>query len=169
MKKLYIKADFGDADYGHYLAIITDETFERFLPVFKAINDFEPYIIRHRYGGVDYSNWESRREDLGEMSLEEKYPDIIKGLKLLHLPKMQKKRNFYATKAELLRFVFNLYIRHAPDSLTNAHSDWETNFLPVLFKVKRKKFRIFCIVPVVMHGLHPMKDKEKFVESFFFF
>lgn len=80
MKKLYIKADFGDADYGHYLAIITDETFERFLPVFKALNDFEPYIRRHRYGGVDYSNWESRREDLGEMSLEEKYPDIDKKL-----------------------------------------------------------------------------------------
>ena len=80
MKKLYIKADFGDADYGHYLAIITDETFERFLPVFKAINDFEPYIRRHRHGGIDYSNWVSRREDLGDMSLKEKYPGIGKEL-----------------------------------------------------------------------------------------
>lgn len=78
MKKLYITADFNDADYGHYLVIINEETFEKFLPLIKAINDFEPYVRRSSYGGVDYNNWESHREDLGELPIEEKYSQFDK-------------------------------------------------------------------------------------------
>lgn len=78
MKKLYITADFNDADYGHYLVIIDEETFKMFLPLIKAINDFEPYVRRSSYGGVDYNNWESHREDLGELPIEEKYPHFSK-------------------------------------------------------------------------------------------
>ena len=80
MKKLYIKADFNDADHGCCLVTISDGTFERLLPVMKAINNFEPYVARHSYGGVDYSNWKSHREDLGQLPLEEKYPGIDKSL-----------------------------------------------------------------------------------------
>ena len=85
---------------------------------------------------------------------------FVKGLNLLHSPKMQKKRNIYATKAELLRYVFNLCIKHAPDSLINTHSDRETNLLPFLFMGKQEKFRIFCIELIAKHGIHPMKDEE---------
>lgn len=78
MKKLYITADFNDADYGYRLIVIDEETFNKFLPLIKAINNFEPYIIRSSFGGIDYNNWESHREDLGEMSIEEKYPQFDK-------------------------------------------------------------------------------------------
>ena len=80
MKKLYIKADFNDADYGYCLVTISEEVFERLLPVMKAINNFEPYVARHMHGGIDYSNWKSHREDLGQLPLEEKYPGIDKSL-----------------------------------------------------------------------------------------
>lgn len=73
MKKLYITGDFNDADYGHYLVVIDEETFEKFLPVIEAINNFEPYVRRSSFGGVDYNNWESHREDLGEIPIEKKY------------------------------------------------------------------------------------------------
>ena len=80
MKKLYITADFNDADYGYYLVRIDEETFERLLPVINAINNYEPYVRRSEFGGVDRDNWESHRMDLGEISLEEKYPSINKKL-----------------------------------------------------------------------------------------
>ena len=85
---------------------------------------------------------------------------FVKGLNLLHSPKMQKKRNIYATKAELLRYVFNLCIKHAPGSPTNGHSDWETSLLSFLFTEKQEKFRIFCIELIAKHGIHPMKEEE---------
>lgn len=78
MKKLYITADFNDADYGYRLIVIDEETFDKFLPLIKAINNFEPYIRRSSFGGVDYNNWEGHREDLGEMSIEEKYSQFNK-------------------------------------------------------------------------------------------
>ena len=80
MKKLYITADYNDADYGHYWVTVTDEVFEKFLPVIEAINKFEPYVRRSSFGGIDYSNWESYRMDLGELSLTEKYPHIGESL-----------------------------------------------------------------------------------------
>ena len=80
MKKLYITGDFNDADYGHYLVVIDEETFEKFLPVIEAINNFEPYVRRSDFGGIDRDNWESHREDLGELPLEEKYSHIDRKL-----------------------------------------------------------------------------------------
>ena len=80
MKKLYITADFNDADYGNGLVVIDEETFNKFLPLIKAINAFEPYVRHSDFGGVDYSNWESSRTDLGELSVEEKYPNISEEL-----------------------------------------------------------------------------------------
>jgi hypothetical protein len=80
MKKLYITGDFNDADYGHYLVMINEETFEKFLPVIEAINNFEPYVRRSDFGGIDRCNWESTREDLGELPLEEKYSHIDRKL-----------------------------------------------------------------------------------------
>ena len=80
MKKLYITADFNDADYGHLLVRIDEETFERLLPVINAINNYEPYVRRSDFGGVDRDNWESYRVDLGELPLEEKYSHIDKKL-----------------------------------------------------------------------------------------
>jgi hypothetical protein len=73
---------------------------------------------------------------------------------------MQKKRNIYATKAELSSYVFNLCMKHAPGSPTDAHSDRETTLLPLLFTEKLKKFQIFCIAKIAMHETHPMKDEE---------
>lgn len=80
MKKLYITGDFNDADHSHYLVKIDEETFERLLPMINAINNYEPYVRRHSFGGIDRDNWESYREDLGELPLEEKYPHIDKNL-----------------------------------------------------------------------------------------
>ena len=80
MKKLYITGDFNDADYGHYLVVIDEETFEKFLPVIEAINNFKPYVRRSSFGGIDRDNWESYREDLGELPLKEKYSHIDKNL-----------------------------------------------------------------------------------------
>lgn len=73
MKKLYITADFNDADYSYRLIIIDEETFNKFIPLIKAINNFEPYVRRSSFGGVDYNNWESHREDLGEIPIKKKY------------------------------------------------------------------------------------------------
>lgn len=80
MKKLYITADFNDADYGYLLVKIDEETFERFLPMINAINNYEPYVRRSSFGGIDRDNWESYRVDLGEIPLEEKYSHIDKNL-----------------------------------------------------------------------------------------
>ena len=80
MKKLYITGDFNDADYGYLLVKIDEETFERFLPMINAINNYEPYVRRSSFGGIDRCNWESHREDLGELPLEEKYSHIDRKL-----------------------------------------------------------------------------------------
>lgn len=73
MIKLYIVADFNDADYGNVLVEISEEVFDKFRPLIDAINEFQPYIRRSSYSGIDYSNWYSYRLDLGELSLYDKY------------------------------------------------------------------------------------------------
>ena len=78
MKKLYITGDFNDADYGNALIQVEDSVFEKFKPLIKAIDKFEPYVRRDSFGGVDYHNWESYRDDLGEISIYEKYPQFDK-------------------------------------------------------------------------------------------
>ena len=76
MKKLYITGDFNDADYGNVLIEVDDSVFEKFKPLIDAINKFEPYVRRSCFGGIHYGNWESYREDLGEISVYEKYPQF---------------------------------------------------------------------------------------------
>lgn len=78
MKKLYITGDFNDADYGNALIVVEDSVFEKFKPLIEAIDKFEPYVRRDSFGGVDYNNWKSYREDLGEISIYEKYPQFDK-------------------------------------------------------------------------------------------
>jgi hypothetical protein len=76
MKKIYIIGDFNDADYGKALIEIDEAIFEKFLPFIEAINNFQPYIRRDSIGGIDYHNFVSYREDLGEMTVYEKYPQF---------------------------------------------------------------------------------------------
>ena len=78
MKKLYITGDFNDADYGNALIVVEDSVFEKFKPLIEAINKFEPYVRRDSFGGIDYHNWKSYRDDLGEISIYEKYPQFDK-------------------------------------------------------------------------------------------
>lgn len=78
--KLYITADFNDGDYGNILIDIDGNTFNKFKPLIDAINKFQPYIRHDEFGGVDYHNWNSCRQDLGELSLYEKYNQFDKNL-----------------------------------------------------------------------------------------
>lgn len=78
MKKLYITSDFNDGDYGHVLIEVSEEVFNKFKPLIDAINNFQPYIRRDSFGGIDYHNWKSYRDDLGEISIYEKYPQFDK-------------------------------------------------------------------------------------------
>lgn len=80
MMKLFIVADYNDADYSKDLIEISEEEFDKFKPLINAINNFEPYVCHHEYGGIAYHNWESPREDLGELSLYETYPQFSKEL-----------------------------------------------------------------------------------------
>lgn len=76
MKKLLIVADYNDADYVKDVVTVEDSVFEKFLPFMKAINNFEPYVRRHRIGGVCDHNWISSREDIGEKNIYETYPQF---------------------------------------------------------------------------------------------
>ena len=114
MKKLYITADFNDADYGNGLVIIDEETFNKFLPLIKAINAFEPYVRHSDFGGVDYNNWESLRTDLGELSVEEKYPDISEEL-------INDFRDMFIS--EIPSGIYNGYDPHTIVSLVDVFTD----------------------------------------------
>ena len=76
--KIFIVADYNDADYSKDLVEVDEETFNKYLPLIEAIRDFKPYIARSRYGCVVEHNWESPREDLGEKNLYETYPQFSK-------------------------------------------------------------------------------------------
>lgn len=76
MKKLLIVADYNDADYVKDVVKVEDSVFEKFLPLMKAINNFEPYVRRSSFGGVCEHNWISSREDLGEKNIYETYPQF---------------------------------------------------------------------------------------------
>ena len=76
MKKLLIVGDYNDADYVKDIVKVEDSVFEKFLPLMKAINNFEPYVCRSSFGGVCEHNWISSREDLGEKNIYETYPQF---------------------------------------------------------------------------------------------
>lgn len=73
MRTFLVTADYNDADYVSGITTITDEEFERFLPVIEAIQNFKPYLDAF---GPNYSNWDSIRYDLGGMKPEELYPQF---------------------------------------------------------------------------------------------
>ena len=76
MKKLLIIGDWNDGDYVKDIVKVEDDIFEKFLPFMKAINNFEPYVCRHRNGGICEHNWISHREDLGQKNIYETYPQF---------------------------------------------------------------------------------------------
>ena len=76
MKKLLIIGDYNDADYIKDVVKVEDSVFEKFLPLMKAINNFEPYVCRHRMGLICNHNWISLREDLGQKNIYETYPQF---------------------------------------------------------------------------------------------
>lgn len=71
--KLLLVADYNDADYIEHVVEITEEEFNKFKPLIDAIENFQPYIRHSRFGGIDHHNWESNRQDLGDLTLYEKY------------------------------------------------------------------------------------------------
>ena len=71
--KLLLIADYNDADYIEHVVEITEEEFNKFKPLIDAIENFQPYIRHHHFGGIDHHNWESPRQDLGELTIYEKY------------------------------------------------------------------------------------------------
>ena len=73
MRHFLVVADYNDADYVSGVVAITDEEFEKFLPLMEAINDYQPYIYKH---GVCYNNWDANRPDLYEKTAEQKYPQF---------------------------------------------------------------------------------------------
>ena len=71
--KLLLVADYNDADYIEHVVEITEEQFNKFKPLINAIENFQPYIRHSRFGGIDSHNWESPRQDLGDLTIYEKY------------------------------------------------------------------------------------------------
>lgn len=92
MKYLYVVCDYNDGDFSKGIVSITEEEYNRFKPIIEAIANFEPYVCRHKFGGIDYHNWMSHRPDLGEKSIYEKYPQFSPELldefneKMLNIP-----------------------------------------------------------------------------------
>lgn len=73
MRHFFVTLDYNDADYTSDLVSISEEQFQRFLPLMEAINNFQPYISKH---GAVYNNWDSCRQDLYEMKAEQIYKDF---------------------------------------------------------------------------------------------
>lgn len=71
--KLLLVADYNDADYVEHVVEITKEDFNKFKPLIDAIENYQPYVTHHHFGSIDCHNWESWRQDLGEITVYEKY------------------------------------------------------------------------------------------------
>ena len=71
MKYFYVEGDYNDADYIGRLIELSDEQFESFKPLIKAINEFQPYITEY---GWEHHNWN------GENCCEEVYSQFSKEL-----------------------------------------------------------------------------------------
>ena len=64
-RTLLIEADYNDADISKNVITISEEDFQKFLPLMKAINEFKPYIGTH---GVVVHNWKSNHYREGDMT-----------------------------------------------------------------------------------------------------
>ena len=78
MKKLLIIADYNDGDYVKDVVKVEDDVFEKFLPLMKAINDFEPYVAKCSFYNIVVQNWQNARQDLGEKTVYEVYSQFSK-------------------------------------------------------------------------------------------
>ena len=77
MKTFLVTVDYGDADYISHAVTISDEDFEKFLPLIEAISSFEPYIDAF---GANRNNWDAMRYDMGGKRTEEIYPQFSEDL-----------------------------------------------------------------------------------------
>lgn len=77
MKTFLVTADYNDADYMSHVVTISDEDFEKFLPLIEAIANFEPYIDAF---GINTHNWDAIRYDMGGKRPEEIYPQFSEDL-----------------------------------------------------------------------------------------
>lgn len=80
LRHFYIIADYNDADYSKGIVSVTEEQFQKFKPIIEAIRDFEPYIERYEWGNISIENWTGPREDSGDLSIYEKYPQFSEEL-----------------------------------------------------------------------------------------
>lgn len=92
MRYFYVVCDYNDGDLSSGIVTISESDYNRFKPIIEAIANYEPYVCRHKMGGIDYSNWMSPRPDLGDKSIYEKYPQFSEDLldefneKMLDIP-----------------------------------------------------------------------------------
>lgn len=80
--EIIITVDSNDADYLTQISVITKEDLEKIMPLIKAVKNFKPYkgewspglfqTFHHNYPNGEHSP----REDMGEKTKEEIYPDI---------------------------------------------------------------------------------------------
>ncbi len=78
MKKLLIIADYNDGDYVKDIVKVEDDVFEKFLPLIRAINNFEPYVAKCDWCNIVTQNWQNTRQDLGEKTIYEVYSQFSK-------------------------------------------------------------------------------------------
>lgn len=76
-RTLLIEADYNDADISKDVITISEEDFQKFLPLMKAINEFKPYIGKF---GVSDHNWKSNHYREGDMTLYQIYKQFPKEL-----------------------------------------------------------------------------------------
>jgi len=99
MRHFYIVCDYNDGDLSSGIVSISESDYQRFKPIIEAVASYEPYVCRHKYGGIDYHNWISHRPDLGEKTLYEKYPQFSPELldefneKMLDIPNPESEYN----------------------------------------------------------------------------
>lgn len=139
MKKLFIIADYNDADYSKDVIKIEDDVFEKFRPMLDAINNFNPYVCRHWCGGIAYHNWESPREDLGEKNLYETYPQFSKEyidefkkvfMSGLHNPEADFSGDSFHTIVKVEDLVTDeLYVDYDISKIENRYDDKVKGFL----------------------------------------
>lgn len=82
--KLYIvvKADMNDGDYIEECSEISREELDKIRPLLAAINDFRPYQVGRCTHHHNFCTGEALRDDLGEKTPEELYPDYLDELEI---------------------------------------------------------------------------------------
>jgi len=84
MKYLLVNVDTNDGDYIEKMSPVTDEQLAILKPLFHAIGQFKPYTTeKWKYGhGHNFPYGEVCREELGEKTPEELYPEHKEAVEL---------------------------------------------------------------------------------------